>query len=399
MYDAPAYILNETSDFSIVRGGPFYRLLCASRLCDNQFHYTYRRAALIAMIAWLPLLTLSLFESRALGGIEIPFVNDIETHVRLLVALPMLLIGESFVHRVLAGRMKGFLVRDIVQKKDLSRFNFAVRSAFRWRDSPIVEGVILLIVLAVGRMFFINIASASAESHTWYASPVGVHWNLTSAGYWLTFVSLPIFQFLLVRWYFRLIVWFILLFRISRLDLNLIPTHSDRTGGIAFLSKCLYGFSGFLVAQGALLSGYIAGQAFNKGRSPLSFKLEAAVLTVALVGCVLAPLAVFANKLRIAKWSGAEIYGNIVSRYVRDFDDKWVKNKRASTEELLGTGDIQSLADITNSYSVVGQMKVFPFAWNDVVLLSIMTVAPLAPLVLFVFSPEEVLDRLLKILL
>jgi hypothetical protein len=295
--------------------------------------------------------------------------------------------------------MQNFVVRKIVREKDLPKFERYIKFAYRMRDSIAMEALIFIIVIAVGRSSFAAIASASVESHTWYASPDGVHWNLTNAGYWMAFVSLPIFQFLLLRWYFRLIIFFTLLFRISRLDLNLIATHSDRTGGIGFLARTVYAFGFFLAAQGALLSGYIAGQAFNKGTNPLDLKAEAVILIVLLISAVLAPQLVFINKLRRAKWSGAGIYGSLVSTYVKGFDDKWIENNNPTGEQLLGTGDIQSLADITNSYNVVSQMKLVPFTLQDVTWLAIYTAGPLVPLVLFVFSPEQVVERLFNILL
>jgi hypothetical protein len=61
-------------------------------------------------------------------------------------------------------------------------------------------------------------------------------------------------------------------------------------------------------------------------------------------------------------------------------------------EALLGTSDIQSLADLGNSYAVVREMQVVPFNRNDVILLVVATVIPLLPLLLTVIP----LDALLK---
>lgn len=66
--------------------------------------------------------------------------------------------------------------------------------------------------------------------------PEGTQLHLTYAGYWHAFVSIPIFQFILVRWYLRLFIWFQFLWRVSRLNLRLIATHPDRAAGIGFLA-------------------------------------------------------------------------------------------------------------------------------------------------------------------
>ena len=66
--------------------------------------------------------------------------------------------------------------------------------------------------------------------------------------------------------------------------------------------------------------------------------------------------------------------------------------------ELLGTGDIQSLADLGNSYSVVREMRIVPFGTDDIVRLAAATAVPLLPLTLIIISFEELVTRLLKIL-
>jgi hypothetical protein len=87
----------------------------------------------------------------------------------------------------------------------------------------------------------------------------------------------------------------------------------------------------------------------------------------------------------------------LAQRYVADFREKWIVGKGANSEELLGTGDIQSLADLGNSYTVVQEMRMVPFGLKDVSRLAIATVAPMVPLLLLVWSPEEVILRVMKV--
>jgi hypothetical protein len=49
-----------------------------------------------------------------------------------------------------------------------------------------------------------------------------------------------------------------------------------------------------------------------------------------------------------------------------DFDQKWLHNKDYN-EAPLGTGDIQPLTDLGNSFAVVREMRAIPFATDDVV--------------------------------
>lgn len=391
---------NEFKGFSLVKGGPVYKLFCRVGLCDEDLEPPFLRAVFFASIVWLPLLLLTVLGGRFNGSVDIPFLSDVENHVRFLVVLPLLLAGETFVQRLLSPRIRNFVTRKIIREEDLPKFQSAIDSAHRMRDSVAIELILFVFVFAVGAWFYGGLlASASTQSPTWYATPDGARWNLTIAGYWMIFVSLPLTQFFLVRWYFRIFIWFVFLFRVSRLDLNLYATHTDRTGGIGFLNKCAYSFSLGLLAQGALLSGYIAGQVMHFGGDPRAYKLEAAGLLVVVLASVLLPLALFAPKLTAAKWDGGGAFATFSSRYVEDFDDKWIRGHKTTHDRLLGNVDIQSLADLGNSAANIDQMKTLPFSPTDVFYLAAVTFAPLIPLLLFVFSLEELIDRLLKILI
>ena len=92
-------IPDETADFSLVHGGPLFRFYRRAHLSGDAFELVSRRVVVIALVAWLPLLVLSLIGGHALGGtIKIPFLYDIEAHVRFLIALPLLIIAEVIVH-------------------------------------------------------------------------------------------------------------------------------------------------------------------------------------------------------------------------------------------------------------------------------------------------------------
>ena len=387
-------------DFSLVKGGLAYQLFLRTGLSDAELEPPYRRMIAITCIAWLPLLLLSVLIGRAYSGVDITFFKDIENHVRFLVALPILLSAETLIQRLLSPRIENFVTRKIVREADLPRFRAAVASAHRMRDSTAIEIALLLIVLAFGAWFYGNvIAAAASVTSSWYATPDNARWNLTIAGYWLTFVSLPLFQFFILRWYYRIVIWFVFLWRISRLDLDLEATHSDRVAGLGFLNTCTYSFGYGLTAQGTLLSGYIAGQVMRFGDDPRSYKLEAAGILILVVGSVLGPLVLFYPKLITAKWEGGGKFSQLASRYVAGFDHKWLQGRQPQDETLLGTSDIQSLADLGNSHSVIREMRTVPFGVSDVMYLAAMVLAPLLPLLLFIFSLEEIVERLVKILM
>ena len=389
-------LFQESPDFSLVLGGPLYQLFRRTHVSGNALELLHRRLLAFWLVTWLPLLLLSMLGGQALGhAIKIPFLRDLEAQVRFLVALPVLIVAELIVHLRVRPVVSRFVERRIVVPEELPKFQAAISSAVRLRNSVPVEVVLVILVWTVGHWLWRSQIALDRDS--WYAILEGAHWRLTAAGYWYAFVSIPIFQFILLRWYLRLLIWFRFLWQVSRLNLCLISTHPDRAGGLAFLGKSSYAFGPILFAQGALLAGLIASRILYEGESLLSFKMEAASLVGFFVLFILGPLVMFTPQLSRAKRRGLGEYGLLANRYVEGFEEKWVRGEAAAGDELLGSGDIQSLADLGNSYSVVQEMRVVPFGLHDIGRLAAATAAPLVPLGLTIFSLENLIGRLLKI--
>jgi hypothetical protein len=291
--------------------------------------------------------------------------------------------------------VRRFVERRIVRPQELPRFDNAIESAVRMRNSIPVELGLLLVVYTLG--IWIWSSRVGLNTSTWYANPGG-RWNLTPAGYWYVFVSIPVVQFILLRWYFRLFIWFRFLWQVSRMDLHLIPTHPDRCAGLSFLGKSSYSFGPILFAQGAMLAGLVASRVLYIGENLLSFKLQIGGFIVFFVLVILGPLLMFTPQLAKARRKGLADYALLAQRYVESFEQKWVVGNSATSEELLGAADIQSLADLGNSYALVRDMRPVPFGLDDITRLAAATAAPLVPLLLTIFPLEELLLRIIKVL-
>ena len=209
---------------------------------------------------------------------------------------------------------------------------------------------------------------------------------------------MPLVQFLMLRWYFRLFIWAQFLWRVSRIELNLMPAHPDGAAGLEFLSKTSRVYSTVLLAQGTVLAGMMANRIFYADASLLDFKLEIAGTVGLLMVLVQGPQLVFVPKLRATRRTGMEAYGTLAQRYVREFDRKWLLGGAAAGEALVGSADIQSLADLRNSFDAVAGMRATPFTLKDVLDLAVITLLPATPLLLTMFSVEQLLERMLKVL-
>ena len=387
--------LQEPPDFSLVLGGPLYQMLRRAHLTGPTLPLLRRQVVLSVLVCWVPLVVLSLAQAHFLGGAKLSFFRDIETHVRFLVSLPVLIMAEVLVHERIWPVVKRFVERRVVTLEELPKFYAAINSAMRMRNSAIVEIALLVFVYTVGIWIWRH--NTALDVASWYASPQGGRLHFSIAGYWFEFVSVPVFQFILIRWYLRILIWFWFLLRVSRLELHLLPAHPDRVGGLGFLGKSTIAFAPLLFAQSALLAGQIAGRIFYNGQSLLAFKMTIAGFVVFLVIAVLAPLFSFTPQLARAEREGFAEYGALASTYVMDFDQKWFRSKTKG-EQLLGTGDIQSLADLGNSFAVVREMRVVPFMTDDVIRLVVVTVIPLVPLLLTIMPLDQLITQAIKII-
>jgi hypothetical protein len=390
--------LRNPPDFSLVHGGPLFQLLLRAHLSDDALELARKRIIVIALLAWLPLLVLSALEGQLIGGsVAVPFLMDVEVHIKFLVAIPLLISAELVVHRRMRLLVKQFLDRNLIPENAMPRFDAAIHSLFRLRNSALAEVLLLVLVYGLGVLVIWRHYMA-LDAATWYATPSVEGSRLSLAGMWYGYLSLPIFQFLLIRWYFRLFVWIRFLWQVSRIDLNLVPTHPDRNGGLGFLATMSFAFMPLLMAHGAIVAGNLANRIFYLGSALPQFKGEIILMVAWLLFIVLGPLLVFAPQLAKAKRTGLREYGTLAQRYVREFDVKWLRGGAPADEPLVGSGDIQSLADLGNSYEVVRSMRVAPVSKEAIIQLAAAVLVPIVPLLLTMMPWEELLKKLLGIL-
>jgi hypothetical protein len=388
----------DHQDFSIVLGGPLFQALRRAHLSDDALMLVRQRVVVFALLAWLPLLVLAALEGNALGGnATVPFLMDVEVHVRFLLAMPLLVIAELVVHQRLRMVVKTFLHRHLIPASAISRFDAAIAAAFRLRNSVLAEALLIAFVYVVGILVVWRHYMA-LDAATWYATPADAGSKLSLAGMWYGYVSLPIFQFLLCRWYFRLFIWIRFLWQVSRIQLSLIPTHPDGVGGLGFLSLTIYAFAPIALAHGAMLAGPLANRIFFLGAALPGFKAEIAVVVVFVLCMIIGPLLVFGPQLAAAKRTGLREYGTLAERYVRQFDSKWLRGGAPADEPFVGSADIQSLADLGNSFQLVKSMGIVPITKQGIVQIAFATLAPVVPLTLTMMPLEELIKTLFGVL-
>ena len=383
-------------DFSLVVGGPLYQLMLKAHMVDPQLHGVIRRMVAASLVAWLPLLILSLAEGHAIGGVRLPFLEDIEAYARFLVALPLLVLAEIPVHGRIAVAIQQFRERSIVHGDTAQRFEAAIARARRLRNSIVVEAVLLVTVFAASPTLWVR--SLVLPIDTWYAAITPGGFQLTGAGWWMVHVSVPLFQFILLRWWFRVAVWWTFLWRVSRMPLNLRALHPDRAGGLGFLGGSVLAFAPLLFAQGVVSAGLIANRVLSGGQSVMAYRGQIAAVVTVFVAMVVLPLVFFAPQLARERRAGMRRYGELSRRYVAEVERTWRVGGEPG-EPLVGSGDIQSLADLANASAVANEMRPVPIDLRAVIRLVLVTLTPFSPLVLTVIPFGDLVQHVFKMLL
>jgi hypothetical protein len=385
-------------DFSLVLGGPLYQFWRRLMLSGPALELVGRRMIGIPTVAWVPLLVLSAYQGLVVGhAVKVPFLYDIEVHARYLLAIPILLVAEIVVHQRIRVVVRQFVDTGIIASESLAGFQAAIVRAMRLRNSLLVELTMLVLVFGFGWMFWQG--GRGVSSSTWYVLVDGDQYRLTPAGRWYVYVSLPMFQFLLFRWYFRLVVWFLFLKRVANLPLRLTPTHPDRAGGLGFLGAGAHAFVPVILAQSVVLSAVIGSRILFQGKALIDFKYEIAAFVVLQLLLVLGPPCVFMKRLLELKRQGRREYGVLAARYTSEFHEKWIDGKAPAGEPLLGSADIQSLADLANSYTIVNELKPAPLSKDTVGQIVGAVAIPLLPLALTIVPADQIIKGLLGLLL
>ena len=388
-------VLQSNDDFSLMLGGPLYQLYLRTRLSTPLLGLVRKRVTVISLVCWLPLLLLSVTARHALSGVQVPFLRDVEVQARFLIVLPMLIAAEFVVHERIVLVVRHFLERNLIAADNRQRFAQILSSTMRLRDSAILELVLLVLCFTVGHWVWNERIALKAT--TWFEISYAGKQHLTAAGYWYEFVSLAIFRFILFRWYYRLFLWYYFLWRVRGLPLQLNLYHPDRAGGLGFLAGSVFAFAPVLLAHTVFISAVIYDRILHAGATLPAFKMEIIGSLLALLLLVLIPLTFFAIHLERAQRAAVGEFGTLASHYVNDFRHKWVQHTSIHEEPILGTPDIQALADLSHSFDVVSKISIVPFGKDAVIRLGAILIVPLLPLTLTMVPLKQIVHWILKL--
>ena len=386
-------VANE-SELYIERGGPAYRLMQRIGLIRGEAPSVERRIIAFLAVTWVPLLILAWWEGLAVGPTpRQSLLLDFAAFARFLVAVPLVFIAEVVIGPRVTVAGLHFVRAGLVTPGDYPAFEQAIRRLARWRESLGAE--LLLVGLAViGAWTFTAETVYGGATASWHTATIatGNGIRLSLVGLWYHVVAVPILQFFWYRWLWRFLIWLRFLYDVSRLDLALVPTHADGAGGLGFLGTTHTTFGVLAFAMSSVLSAAAAFLIVFEGGQIEAFQVHFITALVVFELLFLGPLVMFCPALVRARQAWIREYSLLVLRYNRAFHEKWIEGKVAEGEPLLGSADIQSLADLGNSFEFIRGMKVVPFSVRVILQLAVVTVLPALPLILLVVPIEKILD-------
>jgi hypothetical protein len=382
---------------SVIEGGPAYRLLQRIGLVLPKPSRVVLRAILALVVAWVAPLVLTLFD-RGAGGhaTTLAFLRDAAGISRFILSLPLLILAELPVEARLHEVIRQFRASGLVAAESEPAWNAALGKLRRRVGSGWVEAVALALVVVLA---CIEVQNSASDVVGWGMTRAGTATTLSVAGWWHALVSRPLYQLVLARWIWRLIAWGLFLRDVSRLNLTLTPTHPDGAAGLGFVGLGQASFALFAFALSVGPAGLLANRVFYEHVAVASLRAPMVGFLVLELLLLLLPLMAFTPLLTRLRWQGQFRYGALAARYAAGFDAKWAHSTQPANEPLLGTADIQSLADMQGSFEPVAKLRTVPIDFTTIRVLVFAAAIPFLPVLCIEIPLQELLKKVLALVM
>jgi len=376
---------------------PFWWLWNAQQWHSANPSRLRRRAFLMGIVAWLPLVVLTALQ-RGAGSVDAWFTPllDVRILARYLIAIPVLMLGEPAYIARLSGIVRHFQRAGFVRRADTTRFTRTLARSHALLANHFVELLIVLIAYALVVPFLSP--ELSRGNAGWQLQSATENPRLSSnAQWWLIVVSQPLFLIYVMRWCWRSVIWHRTLRCIGRLDLNLVPAHPDRAGGLLFVAQSIPALAPFGFALGAALAGAMAGSTSPRALDLMTLAGAAGVLLGTLLAIAVGPLCWLSGPLRAAKLRGIVEYGELAVRIGRRFEARWLRERRFVTSDALSSSDFSATIDLYSVVTGVYGVRPVPVKLRSLLKLMVATLVPFLPVLLEIVPAKDVLHVAAKL--
>jgi hypothetical protein len=378
-------------------GGPPIRLQRLLHLTRPGETRDLRRAAFLALTAWVPLPALAAFETLRTGDDTArAFFTDFASYARFLITIPLFIFAERDCIPRLGAVARHFVDSGLVTPAERPRYDAAVQSTQRLLDSRIGEAAAVILSYAIVGTVLATVPASFYPA--WHRSTENGVTTLTAPSFWFNLVSVPILLTISFGWIWRIVLWGRFLRRMSLLNLRLIPGHPDCCGGLKFVSSSLRGFRLLACGMGTVFAALSANHIVSGQMTLHSTRNVAIVVVVAVLILAAAPLTVFVGPLRAAKKRGMFLYGQLAGNVGSQFEKKWLEQPGID-RSALEVPDFSATTDLFGIVANVYDMKELPIGWRNLTNLVAAAVVPFGPVTLLALPLKEVFEGLLKLLL
>jgi len=383
-------------DLSFTESGLFHKLVSRLNLGGTSTKHITKRILFMIAITWLPLLVLTALQGLAFGNeVDVPFWKDFSIHSKLLIILPLLLFAEvSFDFRLKELTIQ-FFKSGILNEKDFGSFEEIKKKVKGLCDSIWPDIIMILIIIII---VLLSAYSLGADKISiWIFIPDQSNASISWAGLYGAIISLPFIQFLILRWLWRWLIWFIYFRKLARLPLKLNSAHPDMAGGLGFLGYPPGPFIQVVFAVAVLFSTAIAENIHFRHDMLQTYFPFMAVFAVLSILLNVMPLLVFIKPLATQRRKGIFEYSALIQEHHRQFDEKWLRSPHESA--LTGVADASSMADFNSSFDVVKKMKLVPYDIKIMVSSILIAILPILPLLAFEYNIMDLILKALKMLI
>jgi hypothetical protein len=386
----------SSSEMSLIRGGPAYKFQQLAHLIVPGQWNLRRRILAAVFIAWVPLVVLTIATAGEKWPVSLgSLLRDYRVNARLFLAVPLLIISQMIIEGRFQQMLSHFLNAELIKAEALPQFQDILSKAKGLRDSWLAEGLILVAVYAQVE----NLASNAANlGDVWVLGRSGDAASLSAAGWYFALVSLPIFLLLLGVALWKWAIWVFVLYRFSRLPLQLVPSDPDLTGGLGFLGWVPTAFVPVILAAGVVISATWRYQILHGVITLQSLTMPAVVLVVLVLFLFFAPLAVFSPLLMELRRTGIHEYAALGHIHARQFHRKWIEHGRQHEDELLAAPEVSILCDLSTDEANVRSMRAFPFQKQVVMQVLLAIALPMIPVVTTQIPLKTLLKEILSAL-
>lgn len=371
--------LAKVDEFSL-QGGPFYRLAARLGLVRGKTN-TIALGLALGLFLWGVLLVLALIDGV---GHQLFSLSLIGGHMRLLVAIPLFFVCESELDPRMTEFVRTIVRSGVVPQHALPALKSEVARIIRWKDSRLPDVSCLLLAAVFSwvapQLQLPGITSAQDTTYT------------AMAAQWYWIVCMPIFRFLILRWLWRLGLWCFFLWRMVKLDLHLVPTHPDGAAGLGYLEVVHTYLTPLILAISVVQAASLAEE-ISIGSSSIEAVYPALAFILAIDAILfLGPLFILTPRLFVCRVKGLSDYMEFASQYVNGFDRKWL-SPDAPSKNLLGTADLQSLADLDTSIDTVRNMRWLVASMRLFKDFAVAALLPFIPLLLLKYPVGELTEK------